>query len=78
MQNLKKIYHQEVTQKLIARFETDRETNRQTEKQTDRQRNKQRRRVNKSIGKKKSFDTTDSVGYIGATLRAPAIESKVA
>ena len=41
MQNLKKIYHQEVTQKLIARFETDRETNRQTEKQTDRQRNKQ-------------------------------------
>ena len=42
MQNLKKIYHQEVTQKLIARFETDRETDRQTEKQ--------RRRVNKSIG----------------------------
>ena len=40
MQNLKKIYHQEVTQKLIARFETDRETNRQTEKQTDRQRNR--------------------------------------
>ena len=29
MQNLKKIYHQEVTQKLIARFETDRETDRQ-------------------------------------------------
>ena len=43
MQNLKKIYHQEMTQKLIARFETDRETERQTDKQ--------RRRVDKSIGK---------------------------
>ena len=40
-----KIYHQKVTQKLIARFETDRETERQTDKQ--------RRRVDKSIGKKK-------------------------
>ncbi len=42
-----KIYHQEVTQTLIARFETDRETERQTDKQ--------RQRVDKSIGKNAFF-----------------------
>ena len=56
MQNLKKIYHQEVTQKLIARFETDRETD------------KQRRRVDKSIGKKDSEDSEKNLEKVGVWL----------